>query len=398
MASIHKQSGRPNWFCAFTDADGKRVFRSTKVEDRKQALEICRVWEKAARVGRAGKLTPDNAREIIAAGVADIFAVATSESLPSATVRGWCKSWLEARSIETEPSTHKRYSRIVDRFLVGLSSRADKDVATLQVADLLAFRDREANALSRATANLSLKVIRMVLASAVRQGLSASNVAASVPVLKKRGEAKRREFTLDEIRRILAACKDDMEWQGLVLFGLYTGQRLGDLAKLTWRAVNIETEEVAFVAQKTGRRMILPLLRPQLEYLERLPSSEDPNAALFPKAAATTRTGTLSNRFREILVDAGLLEPQTHQATGKGRSAPRAGSTLSFHSLRHSAVTFLKAAGASDALAREIVGHESEAVSRGYTHLATKDLRRAMVKLPDVTKKSGPATRPAPPN
>lgn len=394
MASIHKQPNRPYWFCAFTAADGKRVFRSTKATDRKQALEICRVWEKAARLGRGGKLTPDTAREIIATGVADVFAVATSESLPSATVRGWCKTWLDARGIETEPSTHKRYSRIVDRLLNCLGSRAERDIATLQAADLLAFRDREATQLSRATANLSLKVARMILAAAMRQGLAASNVAASVPVLKKRGEAQRRAFTLAEIRRILTACEDDTEWRGLLLFGLYTGQRLGDLAKLTWRAVNLETEEVAFVTQKTKRRTVLPLLRPQLEYLESLPGSEDPSAPLFPNAAAVTRTGTLSNRFREILVKAGLLEPQSHQATGKGRSVARASSTLSFHSLRHTAVTFLKAAGASDALAREIVGHESEAVSRGYTHLATEDLRRAMVKLPDVTKKNTPATRP----
>ena len=45
----------------------------------------------------------------------------------------------------------------------------------------------------------------------------------------------------------------------------------------------------------------------------------------------------------------------------------------------------LKAAGVSDVLAREIVGHESAAVSRQYTHLTTHDLRKAMQRLPDVT-------------
>ena len=36
-------------------------------------------------------------------------------------------------------------------------------------------------------------------------------------------------------------------------------------------------------------------------------------------------------------------------------------------------------------LAREIVGHESAAVSRQYTHLSTDDMRKAMQRLPDVT-------------
>ena len=69
----------------------------------------------------------------------------------------------------------------------------------------------------------------------------------------------------------------------------------------------------------------------------------------------------------------------------KGRSQARETSEISFHSLRHSAVTMLKASGVSDVLAREIVGHESAAVSRHYTHLTTADLRSAMQRLPEVT-------------
>jgi integrase len=93
----------------------------------------------------------------------------------------------------------------------------------------------------------------------------------------------------------------------------------------------------------------------------------------------------LSNQFREILVGAGLVEPRNYRTFTKGRSATREPSELSFHSLRHSAVTMLKAAGLSDFFAREIVGHDSAAVSRQYTHLSTDDLRVAMERLPDVT-------------
>jgi integrase len=77
--------------------------------------------------------------------------------------------------------------------------------------------------------------------------------------------------------------------------------------------------------------------------------------------------------------------PRGHEATKKGRSQARETSEISFHSLRHSAVTMLKAAGVSDFIAREIVGHESAAVSRQYTHLTTDDKRAAMRRLPDVT-------------
>lgn len=173
--------------------------------------------------------------------------------------------------------------------------------------------------------------------------------------------------------------------------------RLGDLGKLTWRAVTLKTVtlkngeivergEIAFTARKTGRRVVLPLVQPLIDYLTGLATSDNPDAFIFPTAASATRTGTLSNRFRDILVDAGLVEARTHEATGKGRSTAREQSALSFHSLRHSAVTLLKASGVSDVLAREIVGHESAAVSRQYTHLTTDDMRNAMEKMPDVTE------------
>jgi hypothetical protein len=45
----------------------------------------------------------------------------------------------------------------------------------------------------------------------------------------------------------------------------------------------------------------------------------------------------------------------------------------------------LKATGVSDFIAREIIGHESAAVSRQYSHLSVDDLRKAMKRLPDVT-------------
>jgi integrase len=122
-------------------------------------------------------------------------------------------------------------------------------------------------------------------------------------------------------------------------------------------------------------------------YLALLPASDNPNAFIFPRAANAKRTASLSNQFRDILVAAGLVEPRPrgHRSTGRGRSGAREPSELSFHSLRHSAVTMLKAAGVSDFIAREIVGHESAAVSRQYTHLTTDDKRAAMQRLPDVT-------------
>jgi integrase len=120
-------------------------------------------------------------------------------------------------------------------------------------------------------------------------------------------------------------------------------------------------------------------VQPLSDYLASLPGRDNPNAFIFPLSASAKRTASLSNQFHEILSDAGLVEPRTHQSTGKGRSQARETSEISFHSLRHSAVTMLKASGLSDVFAREIVGHETAAVSRHYTHLTIRP--RSFVRL-----------------
>src|SRR5262249_30114214 len=214
MPSIHRQPGRPYWFCAFSiwnpeTLASRRVFRSTKTSDKKQALEICRAWHKAALKARNGKLSVDAAREVIAQGVSDVFTAANIESLPSASIKSWCETWTEAKAIETEESTHARYKRIVERFLEYIGTKANRDLSMLQASDIARFRDREAKELSSSTANLSVNVLRICLGESVRQGLLTVNPAGRVKLLKSAKESKRRAFTLTEIKRILKACSDD---------------------------------------------------------------------------------------------------------------------------------------------------------------------------------------------
>src|SRR5262252_5373680 len=121
MPSIHRQPGRPHWFCAFSiwnleTLTSRRVFRSTKTRDKKQALEICRAWHKASVKARNGKLSVDATREVIAQGVSDVFTAASVESLPSASIKSWCETWTEAKAIETEESTYARDKRVIERF------------------------------------------------------------------------------------------------------------------------------------------------------------------------------------------------------------------------------------------------------------------------------------------
>jgi integrase len=175
----------------------------------------------------------DAAREVIAQGVSDVLLATNVESLPNTSIKSWCETWLKAKAIEAEESTHERYKGIVERFLECIGAKANRDLSTLQAVDVARFRDSEAEQRARATANLSLAVLRVCFAEAVQQDLLTINPAVRVKRLKSTKESTRRPFSFTEIKRILKACGDDQEWRGLVLFGLYLVQRLGDLARLT---------------------------------------------------------------------------------------------------------------------------------------------------------------------
>src|SRR5260370_1158105 len=70
----------------------------------------------------------------------------------------------------------------------------------------------------------------------------------------------------------------------MILFGLYSGQRLGDIATLRWKNIDLAHRELRFSTRKTGRTMILPLAEPLRKYIESLPIPVDLSAPVHPPA------------------------------------------------------------------------------------------------------------------
>jgi integrase len=259
----------------------------------------------------------------------------------------------------------------------------------LTTADLLSFRDLELARVSVTTANFCVSVLRIALNQARREGLIQVNPAMQVSKIRRRGEALgRRPFSLPELKQVLEVAND--EWKGMIAFGVYTGQRLSDLALLTWANVDMERAELRLVTQKTRRRQIIPLANPLIDFLAGRSVSDNPKAPLFPNAHRVVskqgRAGGLSNQFYGILVAAGLVPARSHhkKADGLGRAARRTANELSFHCLRHTATSLLKNAGVSQAVAMEFIGHETEAISQQYTHIESESLKIAAGKLPNI--------------
>jgi integrase len=378
LASIHRHPNSKFWYCCINIPGHGQLQRTTKQTDRRKAYEFAQKLESATR-GNA--LTDIQARKILA----EIYAIRNpGEKLPGSSAQEFFKSWFSNKIRETAAATGIRYTRAIDSFIHSLGKRASLDISAITPRDIVAFRDHLASRLSTSTANHAVKVVRMALKDAQADGLVTTNVAAGVrPAKSAQDPGRRRPFTLPEITRILRAAHG--EWTGLILFGLYTGQRLGDIAALTWQNVDLARGELALVSRKTKRRQLIPIAAPLQSFLETANAGDNPKEPLFPKASAAKRISTLSNQFYDIMADAGLVEPRKHKSNGKGRNGRRAFNELSFHALRHTATSLMKNAGISPAIVQDLIGHDSPEISAHYTHIEESAKRRAIESLPDVT-------------
>jgi integrase len=382
MASIRQRARTKFWFACFTLPNGRRVQRSTKETNRKKAQQIADKWETATR----GRVTARQTQKVIAELYRDI----TGEHLVFPTVREYFDSWVARKKPETAPSSYRLYHDKARRFVNWLGPRADQQIALISRDDILAFRAVELERVAPRSVNHSIKFLRMVFKTAKEDGkYQDENPASGVKVAKLGDASRRRGFTIPEIKRILTVAND--EWRSLIFFGLYTGQRLGDLARLTWQNVDLDRDEIRFVSRKTGRTMIIPIAPPLREQIEKLPAGDDPHQPLHPRAFASVKksggVNTLSRQFRELLADAGLATPKAHRTTeaAPGRDGPRELSQISFHSLRHTATSLMKNAGINASVVMDIIGHESEAISVHYTHIDEETKRKAIALLPAIS-------------
>jgi len=369
----------------FTGPDGRTMFKTTGTANRAKAMRIAIKLEDVARLGRQRRLTEAAARRAIA----DIYIIANADALPTASVSEYLNQWMQAKALEVAESSAVEYRRVVADFLDGLGKRADLPLDAIGQRDVLAWRARMAERVSPGTVNRNLKILQGAWTAANRAGLVDTNIVRAVETMKAdRTRTERRAFTLDELRRILAVCSPD--WRGMVLLGLYTGQRLRDIAELSWNQIDTAKGEAYFIQRKTSARVTVPLARPVADWIATASAPDQPDAPLFPELTAVDQS-TLSRQFREILESAGIVRKKTkeeaaHAATGKGRSARRETCEVSFHALRHTAASLLHDSGAGQAVAQAILGHQSEAVHRRYVHVETNQKRRAVDALPDVTK------------
>lgn len=359
---------------------GKQIFRSTGETDKARALAVALAWEKAVK-GDA-PADPGQARRVMA----DLLAGIMDQKIERVTVGAFLAEWLAAMEGTVAGSTMSFYRGAAGAFVAFVG--ADRPIDGIGQEDVVRWRASEAERVAVATANNRLKAVRALLEAAVRDGHLRANPAGAIKGLRKvKAARKRRPFSREEIGRLLAVA--DGDWQLMIQLGLETGQRLGDLVRMDWADVDLDRAVWTLTAGKTGRRLLIPL-GPEVVGALRDRGARS-SGEVFPQLVAEVErtsgyVGGLSKRFAHLLHLAGL---RSHSPYGDGRRRARAADDetdkreqqeLSFHSLRHTARTWLEESGQPKAVIDALVGHSGD-MGKTYTTVGIDALRSAAAAL-----------------
>lgn len=273
----------------------------------------------------------------------------------SVTFRDYAATWFErgVAKREWKPSTVKAMrSRLVHvNEVIG-----DLPVSAIRPRDVSAYIDRRLSTHTAASIQGHLNIIHDVLKAAVADELIAANPVTGV----ERPRVKRKRWRILQPAEVPAVTKafTNARSRRVFLTFVLTGLRRSELRALRWGHVNLVEGTLRVVESKSeeGERLIaLPaVLVDELMAHFRETSYRSDADYVFGHATKGSRWDPW--RFRDDL-DAAL---ETAGITGRVR----------IHDLRHTALTNLAAAGASQTALMETAGHRSYQTTQQYIDLA----------------------------
>jgi integrase len=391
MASVHKiQRSEGNsskfFYARFRGSDGTDYCKSTKKTKRAEALVVAMEFERMAR----GHTTESHYRRV----ASELFERTAGRPLNFHSAGEWLDEWLRNTKPTVQPRTYERYEGTIKDFREFLGDRTSAPLAAITPEEVISYRDTLiARGLASSTVNLAVrKTLGAPFEAARRLGYITVNPCAAVKSVKDsvpKSKARRQPFTAQQIEALLDTSRDerwkDTGWEGAILCGMTTALRLGDIVDMRWGRIDLDTKTLTTPTKKTGDELTIPLHPSFTAWLGKQTRGIG-NAPVFSKLQGKKIGGAngLSRKFKKLMEDAGVFGEiirrggTNDQRKKNHTSAGRTVSTLSFHSLRHTATSLMANAGVAADTRKAITGHRDDRVHENYTHHQIEKLREAV--------------------
>lgn len=243
----------------------------------------------------------------------------------------------------------------------------DKRLDAIGPADFDKYTAEKLRAkLGHKTINMHLSTLRRALVLAQEWGL-----LEMVPPIRRLKEAKPefRFLDFDEADRLVEGAAP--EWRAMIVLGLKTGMRLGELLAVRWEDVDLQTGRVMvrrnYVRGKIGT--------PKSGKAREIPLSDEAIAAL--KKHRHLRGELVFCDEKGEFLSKGETKHPLWRACKKATIE-----RIGWHVLRHTFASHLAMRGAPAKAIQELMGHSTIEMTMRYMHLSP-DARRDAVKLLD---------------
>lgn len=224
---------------------------------------------------------------------------------------------------------------------------------------------------SQRTIQQCIGIIRHIFNFAIlHEYYDKQNPCAKIKI-KQPDNQKKRYFTEKQINTLVVQlAKTAPESADLVLFAVYTGARFGETAALEWQDINFKQNTITFRGETTkpADTRIIPLI-PELKQLLWQRKVYTETQLVFPSTKKTIRKSPPVTIVRAI------------NKLGFNKQARNNLEKLTYHSLRHTAASWMVQQGVDLYLIGQILGHKNLKTTKRYSHLSNENLKNAMSKL-----------------
>lgn len=397
------------WVADKTDSskgEWRRTWRTTGVPATAPKAEAEKVAEAIQAAALAvGPQNPRRADQRVFVEVVESIWRAAGVAPPpmSSTWRTFSREYFE--TADWSRKTRECYQSRLRIFTGWLGRKADDLLWNLTHDDFQAyFRFLMDGGRTHETARTHMVMLGSIMERAFLRGIIPRNPvklvrspAKSATATPKEDRESRQPFRPEEIAAILKVLENPdpyfrallrtplhTEWKTATLLGLCCGLRITDATRLRWADFDLEAGTVALIPEKKarkGRTIVLPLAAPLLRHL----LAQDRAGEWVTPGLRGRRHNP--QRFIDIVKLAGVDPGISHTPSKKDAGRPLRLKT--FHSLRHTLLTMLAAAGTEKQLRMLISDHDDPRVNDRYTHGTVERLGAELAKVfPDV---SGPA-------
>ena len=180
---------------------------------------------------------------------------------------------------------------------------------------------------------------------------------------------KRERFlTHEEAHELLEALEHVPQVRSITLVSLHTGMRAGEIFALMWNHLDFDNDLIHIADPKSGRARKVPMSGTVKQHLQDLGKGE-PGEYVF-QARGGGKVKEVSSTFGRII-----------ERLGWNSGIDDRRQRVTFHTLRHTFASWLAMQGTPILTIKELLGHQTLAMTERYSHLAPDVKHQAVMQI-----------------